>query len=550
MNAGGKPVVGSPRPPIVVFGRGVSILLGVLVFSVARSVLASETTLYVNQHFEVRDRDQPTKYVFNGATRVARITGSLSTNTRIQRLRLQPGWNLCSVAVGGSLLPRGGAGEQSGAVTAAYRWNQTGWVSVSTNEVLAAGTVLWLHASTNSTLALTGTYSDPTNRVIQAGGYFQPGSGLEALPLPGVAGLDLWHHDAASQTWEIRAPAIPTSDPLMPELLAPGEALFVRTAVPAELEIPAPVLRVRFYHQDHLGSSSVMTDAAGALVEEIAFYPFGVARHEHQPRQLEEEYTFTQKERDSESGLQYFGKRFYAPGLGKWLSTDPMEEKGGSLNLYAYANQNPLKYHDPDGAAIDVKTETAKGETTHTITLTAVIQDSPAVNADKPRTPAELEAFRTALVDTIKQEYSHYDKASKTRWVADPKIRILGPDEKPGPNDHVFQLVGAYKMSGIGQTRSEMQPDGSKHRGMVMKVQVRALLDAHNAELRASPHYKSPESIAAHEFGHAAGLDDLETDHENLMSHGREHDKRVIKMEQLKTIVREFNKGHLNKHLE
>ena len=40
------------------------------------------------KHFEVRDHDQPTKYVFNGASRVAATTGSLSTNTRIQRLRL------------------------------------------------------------------------------------------------------------------------------------------------------------------------------------------------------------------------------------------------------------------------------------------------------------------------------------------------------------------------------------------------------------------------------------------------------------------------------
>jgi hypothetical protein len=236
--------------------------------------------------------------------------------------------------------------------------------------------------------------------------------------------------------------------------------------------------------------------------------------------------------------------------VAKWLSTDPMEEKGGSLNLYAYANQNPLKYHDPNGAEIDVKTSSEKGETTHTIGLTGVIQDVPEANSDKPRTPAELEAFRTALVDTIKKEYSYYDKETKTRWVADPKIRVLGPGEKPGPKDHVFQLSGSYKMSGVGQTRFELQPDGSKHRGMMMRVQARALLDARNAELRASPHYKSPESIAAHEFGHAAGLDDLETDHANLMSHGRMHDKREIKVEQLKTIMREFQQGHLNKRLE
>src|SRR5438046_10391776 len=75
------------------------------------------TTIYVGRHFEVRDHDQPTKYVFNGATRVASIAGSLSTNTRIQRLRLHPGWNLCSIAVTGPFPASGGEN-----ITAAYQW--------------------------------------------------------------------------------------------------------------------------------------------------------------------------------------------------------------------------------------------------------------------------------------------------------------------------------------------------------------------------------------------------------------------------------------------
>src|SRR5213076_3526141 len=88
------------------------------------------TTIYVGRHFEVRDHDQPTKYVFNGATRVASITGSLSTNTRIQRLRLYPGWNLCSLAVTASdalqqlnsLSASGGEG-QAEVVRSAFKWN-------------------------------------------------------------------------------------------------------------------------------------------------------------------------------------------------------------------------------------------------------------------------------------------------------------------------------------------------------------------------------------------------------------------------------------------
>src|SRR5205814_5603577 len=55
--------------------------------------------LYPDKYFEIREHDAPTKYVWNGNTRVARVTGSLNTNQRLQRLRLWPGWNLCSVAV-------------------------------------------------------------------------------------------------------------------------------------------------------------------------------------------------------------------------------------------------------------------------------------------------------------------------------------------------------------------------------------------------------------------------------------------------------------------
>lgn len=59
----------------------------------------SFTTIYVGKHFEVREFDAPTKFIFNGDTRVARVTGTLSPNQRVQRLRVHAGWNLLSVAV-------------------------------------------------------------------------------------------------------------------------------------------------------------------------------------------------------------------------------------------------------------------------------------------------------------------------------------------------------------------------------------------------------------------------------------------------------------------
>src|SRR3954466_10885703 len=79
--------------------RGHVILSCVLWHLIMLPGLAVTTAVFVNKSFELRDHDQPTKFVFNGATRVAAITGSLSNNPRIQRLRLYPGWNLISLAV-------------------------------------------------------------------------------------------------------------------------------------------------------------------------------------------------------------------------------------------------------------------------------------------------------------------------------------------------------------------------------------------------------------------------------------------------------------------
>ena len=64
------------------------------------------------------------------------------------------------------------------------------------------------------------------------------------------------------------------------------------------------------------------------------------------------EYRYTGKERDDFTGLYYYGARYYASWLGRWLTCDPKMQEGGSLNKYLYCNDNPVEYIDPDGKAI------------------------------------------------------------------------------------------------------------------------------------------------------------------------------------------------------
>jgi RHS repeat-associated protein len=355
--------------------------------------LPAETTIYVGKHFEVRDHDQPTKYVFNGSIRVARIIGSLSTNTRIQRFRLHPGWNLLSLAVGATNLSD--QFQRPGVVTSAHSWNPQAGDYSSVPQVGLAGTVLWVNATTNATISVVGTYSDPVKRDVTAGATYLATTGLEAWTPDFSSTLSAWSYIRHSTApWHARFTGDLSSVNDLPRTFAPGQALYVIAAAPAELEAPDPALRIRYYHQDHLGSSSVMTDANGALVEETAFYPFGIPRNEHRLRQIEESYKFTQKERDRETGLHYFEARYLAGTISRFLSVDPMYANTESaaddpqaLNLYAYVRNNPLQYTDPTG--LDQRSEIANA---------AALHDTRAAQADKGLLDWTREGFMSGFV--------------------------------------------------------------------------------------------------------------------------------------------------------
>jgi len=107
---------------------------------------------------------------------------------------------------------------------------------------------------------------------------------------------------------------------------------------------------VTYYFSDHLGSSRVVTSATGAILDDSDFYPFGGERPV--VSSSGNNYKFNGKERDSESGLDYFGARYYSSAAARFSSADeapPNLFNPQSLNRYAYALDNPLAFVDPDG---------------------------------------------------------------------------------------------------------------------------------------------------------------------------------------------------------
>ncbi|HOS58337.1 MAG TPA: RHS repeat-associated core domain-containing protein [Bacteroidales bacterium] len=107
-----------------------------------------------------------------------------------------------------------------------------------------------------------------------------------------------------------------------------------------------------FYHPDHLGSTSWVTDSAKNGVQYCEYLPYGEPLVDQRSTTWSSRYTFSGKERDSETGYSYFGARYYHSDLSIWLSVDPMSDKYPNLTPYAYCANNPVILVDPDGEKI------------------------------------------------------------------------------------------------------------------------------------------------------------------------------------------------------
>ena len=107
-----------------------------------------------------------------------------------------------------------------------------------------------------------------------------------------------------------------------------------------------------FYHPDHLGSTSYVTDADGNIAQHIEYIPYGEVFVEERNNSFSTSFLFNAKELDNETGLYYYGARYLDPTGGMWLSVDPLFEKYAGLSPYNYCMGNPVVMVDPDGRKV------------------------------------------------------------------------------------------------------------------------------------------------------------------------------------------------------
>ncbi|MDL2262896.1 RHS repeat-associated core domain-containing protein [Bacteroidales bacterium OttesenSCG-928-I21] len=109
-----------------------------------------------------------------------------------------------------------------------------------------------------------------------------------------------------------------------------------------------------FYHSDHLGSTSFVSNAAGTPIQYLTYTPFGgvIQNKKATGSTYDTEFKFSGKALDSETQYSYFGARYYNSDLGIWLSVDPLAHKYPSLTPYNYCANNPVMLVDPDGEQV------------------------------------------------------------------------------------------------------------------------------------------------------------------------------------------------------
>ncbi len=112
--------------------------------------------------------------------------------------------------------------------------------------------------------------------------------------------------------------------------------------------------QMRYSLDDHLGSSSLELDDQAWLISQESYLPYGGTAWAASRSAVEADYRtirYSGKERDA-SGLYYYGHRYYAPWLQRWISPDPAGAIDG-LNLYCMVGNNPVKFVDHQGLMRD-----------------------------------------------------------------------------------------------------------------------------------------------------------------------------------------------------
>ena len=140
---------------------------------------------------------------------------------------------------------------------------------------------------------------------------------------------------------DVPGPPIQWNEPESPDNAQPGYGYISADTTNTE--------EIFFYHSDHLGSTSYITDAKANITQFDAYLPYGELLVDEHTSSEDMPYKFNGKELDQETGLYYYGARYMNPVTSLWYGVDPLAEKYVEIGSYIYCHNNPIILFDPDG---------------------------------------------------------------------------------------------------------------------------------------------------------------------------------------------------------
>ena len=246
--------------------------------------------------------------------------------------------------------------------------------------------------------------------------------------------------------------------------------------------------QIRYQLDNHLGSAALELNEQAEIISYEEYYPYGgtaLIAGKDQTEVRRKSYRYSGKERDDSTGLYYYGARYYASWLGRWLNPDPAGTVDG-LNLYAFVSGNPLKFIDHQGFGIfsacfgsgtrnrvDTNAQQAAPEpppqpparrlSARYQKMLATAYDIPvAINI--PAVPAlGIEAETISHITVYEKTPADYaaEAASPGGWakkkIIDPLSKFLVGSQSPGAEEHLAEI-----RAGVSNVMAEAKKARSK----------------------------------------------------------------------------------------
>lgn len=321
-------------------------------------------TLYISKDFEIRNH-QAIRYIFVGNKRLARI----DSQTQYQTLFFAKGWNFFSLTVEPDNC------EILSVLKPVQNYFTEIWEYDSKKQMykgyvpekgihqlteLHTNKGYIIHMKDAASIQFRGKQA--SHKINLSAGWNLTGS-LSAQQI-NIRDMNnehkahiqsIWSYDTVNDKWNTFVVNHPDFLNELQEI-TPGKAYWVEMKNDAVIHDNQQPTNIYYYLSDHLGSTNVITKSDGSVVKRIEYYPYGKIRLESNDN-FDSLYSYTGKEFDQESGLIYFGARYYDPSAGRFISVDPLGENmpdkwlfdTNNLNLYIYVLNNPINWIDPLG---------------------------------------------------------------------------------------------------------------------------------------------------------------------------------------------------------